>query len=69
MNFGKTPVLNDVRFVSWFCPGLMDSFIKTACLLFKSHRTDITKITVTAFSIIKTLDVFEQKIINALQPA
>ncbi len=37
----------------------MDSFIKTACLVFKSHRTDVTKITVTAFSIVKTLNVFE----------
>ena len=37
----------------------MDSFIKTACLLFKSHRADVTKITVAAFTIVKTFNVFE----------
>ena len=45
--------------VSWSCPGLLDSFIKTACLVFKSHRADVTKITVAAFPIVKTLNVIE----------
>ena len=27
----------------WFCPGLMDSFVSTACPLFERHWTDITK--------------------------
>ena len=37
----------------------MDSFVKTACPLLESHRTDVTKIAVAAFSIVKALDVIE----------
>ncbi len=37
----------------------MDRFVKTACVLFKSHRADVTKIAVAAFPIVKTLNVIE----------
>ena len=36
----------------------MDSFVSTACPLLESHRTDVTKITMATFSIVKTFDVF-----------
>ncbi len=32
----------------WFCPNLVDGFVKTACPLLESRRADITKIAVTA---------------------
>ena len=37
----------------------MDSFVKTACLLFESRRADVTQIAMAAFSIVKALDVIE----------
>ena len=43
----------------WFCHGLMDSFVSTDCPFLERHRADVTKIAIAAYSIIKTLDVFE----------
>lgn len=37
----------------------MDSFVKTACLLFESRRADVTEIAMAAFSIVKAFDVIE----------
>ena len=43
----------------WFGPHLMDSFVLTACPLLELCRTDVTKITMTTFSIVKTFDVIK----------
>jgi hypothetical protein len=45
--------------IGWFCPGLMDRFVKAACPLLECRWAYITKIAVTAFSIVKTLDVIK----------
>ncbi len=38
----------------------MDSFVLTACPLLELRRTDVTKIAMATFTIVKTLDVIEQ---------
>ena len=43
----------------WFCNALMDRFVSTGGHLLERRWTDVTKIAMTAFSIIKTLDVFK----------
>ena len=44
----------------WSCLVLVDGFIKTGCLLFELCWTDITKKTMSPFSVVKYLDVPEQ---------
>ncbi len=43
----------------WFCPGLMDHLEPTACPFLEVRRTNVTKVTMATFSIVKTLEVFE----------
>jgi len=46
--------------VPWSCLVLVDGFIKAGCLLFELCWTDITKKTMSPFSVVKYLDVPEQ---------
>jgi hypothetical protein len=41
----------------WFCPGLMDRLILSVGSLLERRRADITKIAMSAFAIVKTLNV------------
>jgi len=43
----------------WSYPEKVDHSVQVNCLLLKRRWTDITKIAVTAFPIVKTLDVFK----------
>ena len=44
---------------SWFDPGLMDRLKLVLVSFLKSNWTDITKITMTTFAIVKTFDVIK----------
>ena len=56
----ELPFCEGLESAKWFCPGLMDNFVLTACPLLELHRTDVTKIVMATFTIVKTLDVLEQ---------
>ena len=45
--------------IAWFDPGLMDRLKLVLVSFLKSNWTDITKITMTTFAIVKTFDVIK----------